>query len=259
MPRIAHIIEDNIEKKWCGKCKKFKGITICFGKSKSTWDKLRPTCKDCLKEYNTSKKKERTEYNKQYWEKTKDKQKQRNKEWREDNKEYIKQKQKEWRKQNGKEFDKKQWQKRKYDESYKQKHNEYKKVWCRNKRKYDNDYRVRYNTSRRIREILSLNGLKKDQSTVKYTGCSLSRLMSHLEKQFQDGMSWNNYGKIWHIDHIIPCTAFDVSRELQKRMCFYYKNLQPLWSNENIKKSNTYDVKEKNIYIERYLFDMYGI
>lgn len=259
MPRIDHIIDCDVEKKWCGKCRKFKEISLYFGKSKSTWDKLRATCKECLKEYNATIREQRTEYNKKYWEKTKDKQKEKNKEWREKNKEHIKEKHKEWREKNGKETDKKQWQKRKNDKAYREKHNAYRKLWCRHKRKYDKDYQVRYNTSRRIREILSSKGLKKDASTLKYTGCTLSKLTRHLENQFQDGMTWNNYGKIWHIDHIIPCTAFDVSRELQKRMCFYYKNLQPLWSSDNIKKSNDYDEKDKFIYKQKYLFEMYGV
>ena len=259
MPRIEHIIENDLEKKRCGKCKSYKDISVYFGKSKSTWDGLRPTCKECLKEDNKSKKKERSEYNKKYWEKTKDKQKEKNKIWRENNKEYVKTKHKEWRKENGKEADKRQWQKRKYDEVYKKKHNEYIRKWCKNKRKTDVNYKVIQNCRRRIREILTNSGLKKDKSTLKYTGCTLKQLIYHLEKQFQDGMTWENYGKRWHIDHIIPCTAFDMKRELQKRICFYYKNLQPLWSCENIKKSNEYNENDKQKYIKNYLFHVYDV
>ena len=54
-------------------------------------------------------------------------------------------------------------------------------------------------------------------------------------------MSWDNYGE-WHVDHIIPIDYFlknhdfnDV--EIQKE-CFNYKNLQPLWSLENLKKGS---------------------
>ena len=48
-------------------------------------------------------------------------------------------------------------------------------------------------------------------------------------------MSWDNYGD-WHIDHIIPCAAFDLTDIEQQKKCFNYKNLQPLWAEENLKK-----------------------
>lgn len=57
-------------------------------------------------------------------------------------------------------------------------------------------------------------------------------------------MSWSNYGK-WHIDHIIPCAAFDLSDEFEQRACFHYSNLQPLWAYDNIGKSDKYDESEK--------------
>lgn len=47
-------------------------------------------------------------------------------------------------------------------------------------------------------------------------------------------MSWNNYGKNgWEIDHIIPCSYFDLTKEENQRICFNYRNLQPLWASEN--------------------------
>lgn len=51
-------------------------------------------------------------------------------------------------------------------------------------------------------------------------------------------MSWANYGYYgWHVDHIIPCSVFDLSEPEQQKICFNYKNLQPLWAIENMKKS----------------------
>ena len=69
-------------------------------------------------------------------------------------------------------------------------------------------------------------------------GCSVEELKQHLESQFRDGMSWENYGTTWHIDHIIPCTAFDMTDEEQQRTCFNYKNLQPLLAEENLLKND---------------------
>ena len=50
-------------------------------------------------------------------------------------------------------------------------------------------------------------------------------------------MSFKNYGK-WHIDHIIPCSKFDLTKRDEQLKAFHYTNLQPLWANENFKKSN---------------------
>ena len=56
---------------------------------------------------------------------------------------------------------------------------------------------------------------------------------------FLPGMTWENHTRSgWHIDHIVPCAAFDLSDPAQQRACFHYTNLQPLWAKTNLKKSN---------------------
>ena len=71
-------------------------------------------------------------------------------------------------------------------------------------------------------------------------GYSIVDLKEHLEKQFQPGMSWENYGE-WHIDHIIPKSAFDVEHycDTEFLKCWALDNLQPLWAKDNVKKSNS--------------------
>ena len=66
-------------------------------------------------------------------------------------------------------------------------------------------------------------------------GYSMQELADHLERQFTDGMSWDNKGE-WHIDHIIPASSFDLTDENQLRACMALTNLRPLWGRENIKK-----------------------
>ena len=83
----------------------------------------------------------------------------------------------------------------------------------------------------------------KTGSAVSDLGCSISELKTHLESMWQDGMSWDNYGrkrsiKCWHIDHIIPLDFFDLTDPNQVKKACHYTNLQPLWAINNFKKTN---------------------
>ncbi len=81
---------------------------------------------------------------------------------------------------------------------------------------------------------------KKALSAALLVGCSTEELKIYLEKQFTDGMSWNNYGE-WHIDHIRPCASFDLSDLSQQIECFHYTNLRPLWAEDNKSKGGTWN------------------
>lgn len=77
----------------------------------------------------------------------------------------------------------------------------------------------------------------KNKNTNKILGYSPKDLKEHLEKQFKDGMNWDNYGE-WHIDHIIPissATNLEEGIKLSK-----LENLQPLWGVDNIRKGNKF-------------------
>ena len=80
---------------------------------------------------------------------------------------------------------------------------------------------------------------KKAESSMNLLGCTAEHLKKHLEVQFKDDMSWENYGiKGWHIDHIKPCASYDLSIIEEQKECFHYTNLQPLWWFENLAKSD---------------------
>ena len=68
-------------------------------------------------------------------------------------------------------------------------------------------------------------------------GCNLMTLRHHLEDLFTRGMSWDNYGNDgWVVDHIKPCSSFNLRFKKYQKICFHYSNLQPMWYFENQKK-----------------------
>jgi hypothetical protein len=115
--------------------------------------------------------------------------------------------------------------------------------WRERERK---DKRERYNsdTNCRLASILrhrlwsALDGNFKSGSAVRDLGCSIPELKQYLESKFVPGMTWENYGKEWHIDHIIPLSFFDLQNETEFKMAVRSQNLQPLWAKENIVKGN---------------------
>lgn len=105
--------------------------------------------------------------------------------------------------------------------------------WQTKKRKSDLDYKLRGNLRCRLYSAIRKG---KAGSSVKDLGCSIENLKAHLEKQFQSGMSWTNHGA-WHIDHIKPLAAFDLTDRDQFLKACHFTNLQPLWAIDNIKKA----------------------
>jgi hypothetical protein len=119
----------------------------------------------------------------------------------------------------------------------------YNRRYCKERRSVDEKFKLKTNLRTRIRQALKNN--QKSESLKILMGCSVQDLKTHLESLWLEGMSWENYGSIngerhagWHVDHIIPCSSFDLSSPEEQRKCFHYSNLQPLWGIDNIKKSN---------------------
>lgn len=106
----------------------------------------------------------------------------------------------------------------------------------------DPSYRLRKSLARSIQTKIKYQSEKKKDKTLELTGCSIKELKAHLETNFRDGMSWDNYKHDgWHMDHIRPCASFDLTDKKQQFVCFNWRNLAPVWANENIIKSDTYE------------------
>jgi hypothetical protein len=175
--------------------------------------------KESLKKYYDNSKEDILLYKKEYYQKNKNKKQQYDKEYRKKNKALIKEKIKRWRNEHLIE--------------YKTKQNNY----VKNRLKKDINYMLKAKLRDRIRKAVKNQYTKKAKKTIILLGCSIEHVRKHLESQFTPGMTWENYGK-WHIDHIKPCASFDLTIPEQQQICFNYTNLQPLWAEDNLKKSN---------------------
>lgn len=149
------------------------------------------------------------------------------------NKEEIKQYNKEYRKVNKENINKQVKERRKIPEVAEQ-------IRKRRKERLKSDpkFRIRKSISDRIRQELKYKGQRKSYMTLKYVDCTLDFLKSYLEVQFREGMNWDNYGSVWHVDHIIPITYFDLLNIKEHVKAFHYSNLQPLFVKENLSKTN---------------------
>ena len=120
-----------------------------------------------------------------------------------------------------------------YYSQYHKENRERKKIQRRN----DPKIRVTSNLRNRLYKAVT----KKFQGIMSLVGCELDELLLHLEKQFDENMTWSNYGVYWEIDHIKPCDSFNLENLNEQIKCFHYTNLQPLTITENRKKSNKHN------------------
>lgn len=115
------------------------------------------------------------------------------------------------------------------------------KIYNSSKIYFENNINARLARKLRSRMKMALmkQGVNKSRKTYELVGCTLSKLKSHIEKQFIDGMTWDNHDLFgWHIDHIRPCKSFDLSNLEEQKKCFHYTNLQPLWASDNLSKGS---------------------
>lgn len=112
---------------------------------------------------------------------------------------------------------------------------ENKRKYQKNRRATDSLYKLKGTLRNRIYIMFKFKNWKKNKSTEEMLGADYESVKEHLEGTFQEGMTWSNHGK-WHIDHIIPLDSAKTEQELMK-LC-HYTNLQALWAEDNIRKSN---------------------
>lgn len=109
----------------------------------------------------------------------------------------------------------------------------------REQRRISTDIEYRLRKRLRMRLYFPIKQMGKGGSAIDDLGCSIPKLKIHIESQFKEGMTWENWGRTgWHIDHKIPLSSFNLSVREQFLKACHYSNLQPLWAHENLTKSN---------------------
>jgi hypothetical protein len=89
----------------------------------------------------------------------------------------------------------------------------------------------------RLYHALKDGGAVKQERTFDLVGCSVEELREHLESLFDENMTWDNYGD-WHVDHLCPVSAYDLTDKEQRIRCFHYTNLRPMWGRLNCSKKD---------------------
>jgi len=154
--------------------------------------------------------------------------------YREKNKERILKQRLQYRQKNRKKLSKIS---QEYYEANKDSVREYKLQWERNRRANNPAFRLRKNLARRLHRALS--GDLKAAPTKELLGCSYEYACQHLENQFTEGMTWDNWAiDGWHVDHIMPLASYDLRDPDQQKEANHYTNLQPLWARDNLRKSD---------------------
>lgn len=208
--------ERDSNQKRCCTCKEFLPRER-FGPSKQRKDGLRPRCRECHRKANAESRAVHLEASRAA-----------SLRWQKNNPQKAKAKKKRWMEANpgrqnvlaGK------WRRNNKD----------KLAEARARKSLCPNYRIMRSMSQRIRGFLSGKGGRQTQSLVGYTG---QELRQHLERQFLDGMSWDNYGD-WHIDHILPLSSFRAESvgDAHVRRAWALSNLRPMWARENIQKGD---------------------
>ena len=110
------------------------------------------------------------------------------------------------------------------------------------KRATDPNFKLIENLRSRTRNAFKSQNIKKSNKTLELVGCTKDFFQSWIQFQLYGNMTVENYGKIWTLDHTIPISSFNLSNENEKRKCFFWSNLRPMYVKENISKGNKIDM-----------------
>jgi hypothetical protein len=208
-----------VRTKTCTNCGEEKRLE-CFSKCSRSKDGKQYRCKSCNKAYNESNRERIKEQKRKYYLDKKGNFLKRGRDYYQHNREQRLAYQSE------------------YNQLNRDKIRAYKRTWKLGRYAADPLFAVELRCRRRILHALNGQGFSKKATTKDMLGCTYEELMTHLESQFVEGMSWDNRSE-WHIDHIVPLASAESEEEILG-LC-HYTNLQPLWAHENLAKGARLD------------------
>jgi hypothetical protein len=127
--------------------------------------------------------------------------------------------------------------KRAHDKSYRKRNAKKCNEYFTNRHKNDPSYRLICNLRCRLNQAI-----KKEYragSAIRDLGCTIDELWVHLESQFQPGMTRENLGMAWELDHIYPLSKANLLDRAEFLAVNNWRNLQPLTPEQNNTKNGT--------------------
>lgn len=110
-------------------------------------------------------------------------------------------------------------------------HKEYQREYQRRRRATDPSYKLAH----KLRATISL-AISAGIAAEALLGCSIPEFKSHIEAQFTEGMSWDNYGRghtCWQFDHTIPLASFNLTNPEEQKTALHFTNVKPMWARDN--------------------------
>lgn len=151
-----------------------------------------------------------------------------------------------------------------HNTKYKRDHKEEIKQYKRDHKEEILAYRRKYNADRcardpayklslaiRTRTLDVIKGKGYSDKAVTLLDCSIQDLTLWLSYQFTDDMTMENHGTVWHVDHVIPCSKFNLALQHEREKCFHWSNLQPLKIEHNLQKGNKTSVGEQQNQLDK--------
>jgi len=214
--------------KLCSHCKTEKSYD-CYAKNKRQTDGYHYYCKDCTKAHKAKRKDKNAEYQKKWISANIEHKRAYERQYYKDNQDTLREKRAQVplevrRKHNNRPEKRAKEAIIRTTPEYKEK----RRLYIRERYHSDPSYKISKILRARLRGCI--NNESKRSGALDLLGISVNRFKSYLENIFLKGMTWENHGTVWHIDHIKPCYTFDLNDYEQQKICFHYTNMQPLYA-----------------------------
>lgn len=197
------------------------------------------------REWTKKNREKKSEIDRKYREKNREKIKACHKAWRERNREHINEKAREKYNENPEAYkQRKERYQAAHKEQVKESNRRYKvenrqKItdYQRQKRRSDPVYRFRTSFIHLMSLYRKKTGYAGNKGTWEMVGCDFDTFLKHIQSQFEEGMTMENYGHrgdCWNIDHIVPISSASTDEDIERLN--HYTNLRPMWASDNYKK-----------------------